>query len=255
MKKICKKCNLEKEEGDFHKSSKNKDGLVIYCKDCRKKDGIKYRENYNEQISERKRNYNINHSEKVKETNRISGKKYKLKNKEKIKQQTKLYRKKNLQKIQAYRKSYKEKNRDRIKIYNLENSDHIKTYKKNYYQLNKIKISNTQKSKYKNDPLFRIRILVRNRIIKFLKRKNISKSSSTFEIIGCNPYELKLHLENLFLSGMTWDNQNLWHIDHIIPLSSAKTEEEIYKLCHFTNLQPLWANDNLQKSNKLNYLL
>lgn len=50
---------------------------------------------------------------------------------------------------------------------------------------------------------------------------------------------------------MTWENRNEWHIDHITPLSSAKTEEELYKLCHYTNLQPLWAEENLKKGNKI----
>ena len=56
---------------------------------------------------------------------------------------------------------------------------------------------------------------------------------------------------------MSWETHSLygWHIDHIIPLSSAKTEEEIYQLCHYTNLQPLWAEDNLKKGDKLDYLL
>ena len=62
---------------------------------------------------------------------------------------------------------------------------------------------------------------------------------------------LKEHLELQFVDGMSWDNRSEWHIDHIIPLSSAKTDEEIYKLCHYTNLQPLWAEDNLKKSNKI----
>jgi hypothetical protein len=58
-------------------------------------------------------------------------------------------------------------------------------------------------------------------------------------------------LEKQFVVGMSWDNRNKWHIDHIIPLSSAKTEEEIYKLAHYTNLQPLWAEDNLSKGDTI----
>ena len=50
---------------------------------------------------------------------------------------------------------------------------------------------------------------------------------------------------------MSWENQGKWHIDHITPLSSAKTEEEVYRLCHYTNLQPLWAEDNLKKGSKI----
>ena len=50
---------------------------------------------------------------------------------------------------------------------------------------------------------------------------------------------------------MNWSNYGLWHIDHIIPLSSAKKQEDLYKLCHYTNTQPLWAEDNLKKGSKL----
>ena len=50
---------------------------------------------------------------------------------------------------------------------------------------------------------------------------------------------------------MSWENQGKWHIDHIIPLSSAANEEELYKLCHFTNLQPMWATDNIRKGSKI----
>jgi hypothetical protein len=79
------------------------------------------------------------------------------------------------------------------------------------------------------------------------------KDRKTFDIIGCTTQFLKEHLENQFVGDMNWNNHGLfgWHIDHIIPLSSAKTEEELYKLCHYSNLQPLWAEDNLKKSNKI----
>jgi hypothetical protein len=94
---------------------------------------------------------------------------------------------------------------------------------------------------------------VRKRLKSYLTIKNISKKNRTFDIIGCTPDFLKEHLERQFKEGMTWDNYGYygWHIDHVIPLSSGKTEEEIYKLCHYTNLQPLWAEENLKKSNKL----
>ena len=82
---------------------------------------------------------------------------------------------------------------------------------------------------------------------------NIVKNNKTFDIVGCTPQYLKEYLENKFTEGMSWVNHSQygWHIDHIIPLSSAKTEDELYKLCHYTNLQPLWAEDNLKKSNKI----
>ena len=71
------------------------------------------------------------------------------------------------------------------------------------------------------------------------------------EMLGCTPEELRDHLQSQFTEGMTLENHGEWHIDHIIPLASANTEEEIVKLCHYTNLQPLWAEDNLSKSDKI----
>jgi hypothetical protein len=92
---------------------------------------------------------------------------------------------------------------------------------------------------------------MRSRLGLFLNVKKITKKNKTFEIIGCSPEFLKEYIENLFIDGMSWENRNQWHIDHIIPLSSAKTEKQMYKLCHYTNLQPLWVEDNLKKSNKI----
>jgi len=60
-----------------------------------------------------------------------------------------------------------------------------------------------------------------------------------------------MYIEKQFTKGMSWKNHGEWHIDHIIPLSSAKTEKELYELCHYTNLQPLWKTDNLSKNNKI----
>jgi hypothetical protein len=97
-----------------------------------------------------------------------------------------------------------------------------------------------------------IRVNGRARTRLFLNSKNIKKKNNTFEIVGCSPEFLKEYLEKQFTEGMNWDlfGKHI-HIDHIIPLSFAKTEEEAYKLCHYTNLQPLWAEDNLKKSNKI----
>jgi hypothetical protein len=97
----------------------------------------------------------------------------------------------------------------------------------------------------------RLKNSLRSRVRNFLKSVNIIKTNKTMLMVGCSPEFLKEHLEKQFKNNMTWDNYGEWHIDHIIPLSSSKTEEEIYKLIHYTNLQPLWARENLIKSNKL----
>ena len=75
----------------------------------------------------------------------------------------------------------------------------------------------------------------------------------TEQILGCSIKEFQNYIINLCPEGVSLDNFNRYeyHIDHIIPLSSANTEEEVIKLCHYTNLQPLWCNENLTKSNKI----
>ena len=70
-------------------------------------------------------------------------------------------------------------------------------------------------------------------------------------MIGCDLKTIKAHLEKQFTKGMNWENQGKWHVDHIIPCASAKTEEELIKLFHYTNLQPLWAIDNILKKDKI----
>jgi hypothetical protein len=103
--------------------------------------------------------------------------------------------------------------------------------------------------RYKNDPIVKLKKLLRGRLAKYIERKSVPMNS----IIGCEWVELKNHIENKFVEGMTWENwgQYGWHVDHIIPLDSAKTENDLYKLSHYTNLQPLWAKDNRLKSNKI----
>jgi hypothetical protein len=77
------------------------------------------------------------------------------------------------------------------------------------------------------------------------------KPSRSFELLGTDLETFKAYMEAQFLPGMTWENHGLWECDHIVPLASGKTPEEIWKLCHYTNLQPLWAEDNRRKGAKL----
>jgi hypothetical protein len=100
------------------------------------------------------------------------------------------------------------------------------------------------------NPLVKIKENLRTRLNKFIKKKNKSKNLQT--ILGCSYDDLRIHLEKKFYSIITWDNYgSIWCIDHIIPLASAKNQEEIEKLNHYTNLQPLLIEDNLRKGKKL----
>lgn len=166
----------------------------------------------------------------------IESKKYRIENKEKIKEYNTKWNKENKDYYEKYFESYYATNYEKEKERKLKWFRDNKEYSNNY-----------QKKRKKEDVLFRLITIMRNSVNRYLKYS----SKRTFEIIGCSPQELKEHLEKQFVFGMSWENKNLWHIDHIIPLSSARTEEDLYKLCHYTNLQPLWAEENLKKSNKI----
>ena len=135
--------------------------------------------------------------------------------------------------------------------FNKQNPEKYKVYRNNWYKKNSKNLIKKLKHRRNTDLLYKLRIGVRTRIK--IALKNNSKRGRTIELIGIDIVGLKNYLETKFTDGMTWENYGLygWHIDHIIPLSSAKNEDEFTKLCHYTNLQPLWTEDNLKKSNKV----
>lgn len=100
-----------------------------------------------------------------------------------------------------------------------------------------------------SDPMAKLRIMTRGRINGFIKRSGIRKGMKTVEYLGCDWDCVRMHLEKQFKPGMNWDNHSFsgWHIDHIVPLASAKTHEDLIPLLHYTNLQPLWASENMKK--------
>lgn len=172
---------------------------------------------------ESKNNYNF---EKAKE--------YREKNKEKRRKQHNDWYSKNREARLKKKKEYREKNKDKLKKYRMENK-HIN---REFYQ------------RHKDNPLFKLKSSIRSRIRIAIKKQRLNKNTSTAKMLGCTWEGLKEHLESQFTEGMTWDNYGEWHVDHIKPLALAKTEEELIKLNHYTNLQPLWAKDNLSKGSK-----
>jgi hypothetical protein len=108
-----------------------------------------------------------------------------------------------------------------------------------------------RKRRRNESPQYKLIDTIRTRVSNYLKRNNYSKNGRTFEIIGISPENLKEHISNQFKEGMSWENHGEWHIDHIMPLSSAKSESELYNLFHYSNLQPLWASENMSKGNKI----
>lgn len=144
------------------------------------------------------------------------------------KEACKKWRSKNKSKFVGYSRKWKKENKDKVAL-----------QKKRYRQ------------KKENDPLFKVKRSVRRRLWKIISSNGFLKNKNTEAIIGCTWTELKKYLEEKFVEDMSWDNYGEWHIDHIIPLAAAESEEDIYRLNHYTNLQPLWAIDNLKKGSKI----
>jgi hypothetical protein len=243
-KKICSKCKKEKEVCEFFTDKSKKDGYYSSCKEC-KIIYTKTRVDENKTYLKLWRINNPDYRKKFLEKNPNYVKNYYDNNKNKMIDSSKKHYNKNKESILP-------KVRISSLKYYYDNCEIIKEKHKKYREDNRIKINQYVSERKLNDPIYRLSYVIRNRIRSFLKNKSIGKNNITFKIVGCSPEFLKEYLENKFTDGMSWELMGKYiHIDHIIPLSSAKTEEEIYKLCHYTNLQPLWAEDNLKKGSKI----
>lgn len=124
------------------------------------------------------------------------------------------------------------------------------SYHKNKHRYRQTRREYVQ-NRRKNDPLYAFKKSLRSHTQRAFTA--FTKSLTTERLLGCSFEEAKKHIESLWKDGMTWENYGLygWHIDHIIPLCSAKSMNEAEMLCHFTNLQPLWAEENLSKNGKI----
>jgi hypothetical protein len=222
MKK-CGKCEIKKPLDEFSKNKNSKDGFQNRCKECNK--------------THLKSLYDSNH-----EYYSSKSLEYYYKNKEHIITRTKIYKEKNKDKIQIYNNNYTELNKDKKRKIATE-------WAKN----NKKHLSQYMGTLLKSNPLFKLSHNTRNLINGSFKRTckgKFNKSKKTEDILGCTLEEFTQYLQSLFTEGMTLENYGEWEIDHIVPISSAITKEEIYKLNHYSNLQPLWKSDNRSKGKK-----
>ena len=181
---------------------------------------------------------------KNKEAKREYTKKYREKNKEAIREQVKEYKKKNREAIREQAKEYYEKNKEAVR-------EQVKEYKKK----NREAIREYARYSYRNNVQFKMGTLLRSRFNNLIRKQNVNKTHSVLELTGCDLKFLIKHIEDQFKEGMSWDNWSYdgWHVDHIIPLSSFDLTdiEEQKKAFHYTNLQPLWAKENLSKGCKV----
>ena len=241
MNKLCKRCKTEKSIIDFGDNKNNKDGKSFYCKKCELERSREYREKYREKINQSSKDYRKNNPEKYKEVI----KKYLEKNPN----MTSTERSRKYREREEWREKIKEYRR---KSY-LKNIEKLREKNKEYYHNNKKKLrrENNQwkNNKRKTDGFYRMKINLRHRLRDYLIGE--SRGKRTKDIVGLDKVEFKLYIQSKFVEGMSWDNYGKWHLDHIKPLCQAKDNEEALLLNHYTNLQPLWAEDNLRKNRKI----
>jgi len=208
----------------FNKNCQKRDGLTPRCKKCLNVQAEIYRERNEEKI-------------------KITKRKIYDRDKERIGAKVKEYRENNKEKVAEFQREYR-----------LRNLEEIKEKKKKYYLENKKErmeyYAEYQRKRLKNDPNFRLKHLLRRRVHHALKGR--IKSLRTIDLIGCPSHYLRIHLEKQFKTGMSWGNHGEWHIDHIRPCASFDlSDPEQQKQCFsYKNLQPLWANENLEKGAK-----
>jgi hypothetical protein len=227
--KICKKCGIEKDFSEFYYEKKSKDGYRAMCKIC---------------ISE--------YQKGRKEERKLYLEIYNEKNEDILKDKKRKYYQENKEKLKIYRAEYTEKNKEKInkKV-------------KEYYENNKRKIDEYTlkytKDRILNDPLFYLKYKIRRLINVSIRNKGYTKKSRTYQILGCSFDEFKIYIESKFEHWMNWTNHGAynieynttWQLDHIIPISLAESENDIIKLNHYTNFQPLCSRKNIEKSNKI----
>lgn len=251
--KVCPKCKRELPINRFNKDKSKSDGLNSRCKECEanyrksesgknvaKKARKKYYQTEKGKACQKRTTQNFRKTEKGKEVYKRSNKKYRESDR-------------GIQRKLEHRKSsaYKESQSKYL------HSEKGKAARRLVYMKRVLngKLNKYQNDKYKRDESYRIGKLLRTRI--YYAINNNCKSDHTLNLLGCSLDELKVHLEQQFEPGMTWNNlgsgEKNWQIDHIIPCAKFDFSNPIHQqICfNYRNLQPLWAKENNKKKDNL----
>ena len=227
--KTCSKCGETKDVSEFSKNKRRKGGLQGWCKACERA----YRQANKEQIAEKKRAYNQANKEEVAEYHRA---RYQAKKEQILEQQ------------RAYYQANREKVAERNRAYQQANKEKVADYQRAYRQANKERLAEYQrdytKKRYAEDPVYAMVLRLRRRLLHALSGQ--AKPASTMGLVGCSAEKLCAWLEMHFAEGMTWENRSEWHIDHIRPIASFEDPADP-ECWHWSNLQPMWAEDNMRK--------
>ena len=228
-KKQCAKCNQEKDLELFHRASRNKDGRNSYCKECMQEYTILNKKS----IKKSKNKYNEKRRLEVKENQRIK-------------------KEKALLEAPIKKELARQKRIEHQRIYRLNNLEKKKLIDKEYRERTRSQRNRKDKERKSKDPQYRISVNLRVRLNKAIE--NNQKIGSAIDDLGCSVDFLKSYLESLFQPGMTWDNYGkgvgTWQIDHIeaLCLFDLTNRDQFLKANHYSNLQPIWYWDHLEKT-------
>jgi hypothetical protein len=217
--KICSKCQQSKDYIEFYRHPQMGDGYLNKCKECAKKEANSHRLHNLERIRQKDRDRHTANPEKK----RSNARRYRAAHIEECTKRATEWAKKNPEAKRAIQMRY-----------NKNNPGHKTRY---------------EKERIERDPVYAMVKRLRHRVHCAIRAANGKKATNTIDLIGCTPHQLKEHLESLFKPAMSWANRHRWHIDHKRPCASfdlADTEQQ-FECFHYTNLQPLWAEDNLRK--------
>lgn len=224
--KACTRCHLAKPTDEYNRDASRSDGLMKWCRTCHK--------------AQRAKNYQANRTARL-----AKCKEWREKNPEKQRAAVKRWTLANKDRVAACRARYLPKKRKQSRDYYQINRERILERTRARYHAHRCEIYARRKANAK----IRIATALRIRLHGALRRR--SKRGSAVRLLGCSVVDLISHLERLFQPGMSWQNYGRagWHIDHIVPLSSfdLTDPDQLAKACHYTNLQPLWAKENLSK--------
>ncbi|MDC0427466.1 hypothetical protein OAL77_01805 [Candidatus Pelagibacter sp.] len=209
--------------------------------------------------------YQLNRKEYFKKYNKKRREENSLKVREQVREAIKRYtksakgKKAIKERIKKWKIEKRKKDPDYFKKYNKKQNDNRKEYFVEYRAKNKEKFRKINREgakkfylKTKRVPKYVILRRLRGRLWDTMNSIKINKKISSRKLLGCSIDDFKIHLEKQFKTKMTWENYGKWHIDHIKPVSKfdLTNQEEQKKCFHYTNLQPLWAKENIVKSDK-----
>lgn len=175
----------------------------------------------------------------------------------------------NIDRARASRRAYAERNKEKLRVASREKAkrryaedketlletarrwrERNRDYFKQWHKNNKERRKERRNRRLKEDPFYAVICRARGRTLSAFRKRGYKKTSKTADLLGCDWITLKEHIESQFVEGMSWDNRSEWHIDHIVPYSVAKTQEDVEWLSYYKNLRPLWKHENMKKSGR-----